>query len=235
MRPLRFLSKVLLLILVVIATAGAFWFGMVPQRWSPFSPLSLDEPAQWFIDTRLAALRRDPALCQAVLKTPHIEATPIPDNPIVRGCGWVNSVRVTTAGGAEVGLEKLTCEMAAALALWLEHDVQPLAKDILGQPVVAIDDMGTYSCRNIVGNVFWKDFKSQHATANALDIGGFKLADGRQVSIIRHWGQPGPEQRFLREVHRRGCRYFRVVLGPEFNKAHHDHFHLDRGFMWTCK
>jgi hypothetical protein len=26
-----------------------------------------------------------------------------------------------------------------------------------------------------------------------------------------------------------------VVLGPEYNAAHHDHFHLDRGPLMRCK
>jgi hypothetical protein len=25
------------------------------------------------------------------------------------------------------------------------------------------------------------------------------------------------------------------VLGPEYNAAHHDHFHLDRGPLMRCK
>jgi hypothetical protein len=32
---------------------------------------------------------------------------------------------------------------------------------------------------------------------------------------------------FLREVHRTACGIFATVLGPEANKAHKDHFHVD--------
>ena len=189
-RRRRVLPHVLLLLLLAVITAGAFWFGFIPQRYSPFAPLSLEESDQWFIDPRLAALRRDPALCQAVLKAPHIDAAGIADSPIKNGCGWVNSVRVTQAGGAALGLDKVTCEMAAALTLWLEHEVQPLAREILGTRVVGIDDMGSYSCRNIAGNAVWKEFRSQHATANAIDIAGFRLADKRHVSVLKNWKQP---------------------------------------------
>lgn len=231
----RTAARATLLVLLAIATVAAFWLGLVPQRLSPFPPLALDQPANWFIDPRLTALRHDPALCRAVLKAPYIEARPIPDRPIRNGCGWTNGVAVRSVGSAEIGLNPVTCEAAAALALWVNHDVQPLAQSILGSRVTRIHDMGTYACRNIVGNVMWKDFRSQHAAANAIDIGGFTLADGRHISVLKDWRGSGPASRFLRAVHDRACRYFRVTLGPDFNPAHRDHFHLDRGFLWSCK
>jgi hypothetical protein len=89
--------------------------------------------------------------------------------------------------------------------------------------------------RNIIGNALWKQWRSQHATANAVDIGAFTLADGRRIAVARHWQGDGPEARFLKAAHGRACRYFRVVLGPEYNAAHRDHFHLDRGPFSRCK
>ena len=207
----------------------------MPQRYSPFAPISLQERPAWFVDFRLAALRNDPALCRSVLIEPHIAATPIPDNPIRNGCGWENAVRISAVGGAELGLEQLTCEAAAALALWVEYEVQPLALADFGSRVVGLQDMGTYSCRNIVGNRKWADVRSQHALANAVDIGGFKLENGQEISVARDWKGQGREAQFLREVHARACRYFRVAIGPDFNAAHWNHFHLDRGIFKTCK
>jgi hypothetical protein len=232
---MRNFLRLVLVILVAGATLAAFWFGLVPQRWSPLPPISLEARPGWFVDPRLAALRFDPELCQSVLKEPHVDASPIPDNPLKKGCGWVNAVRFSTTGGAKIGVENLTCEMAAAVTLWMEHEVQPLAHEVFGKPVASLGDMGTYDCRNIIGNPFWKDFRSQHATANALDISAFVLEDGRQISVLKDWRGNDPEARFLHEAHRRACRYFRVVLGPDFNEAHRNHFHLDRGPLWTCK
>ena len=234
-KPRRIFSKLLLIVLSVVAVCGAFWFGLVPQRWSPLSPISLEKPPGLFVDFKLSALRFDAPLCQSVLKDPHIDATAIPDHPLKNGCGWTNAVRFTRAGGASIGVEPLTCEMAAALTLWVEHEVQPLAREMFGQGVKTLGDMGTYDCRNIVGNPFWKSMRSQHATANALDISGFTLEDGKQISVLRDWKGNDAEARFLREAHRRACKYFRVSLGPEFNAAHANHFHFDRGLMWTCK
>ena len=77
--------------------------GSVPQRFSPFAPISLDDPPTWFLDPRLAAMRYDPELCRAVLRAPHIVATPIADKMQPNGCGWTNAVRVREVGGAELG------------------------------------------------------------------------------------------------------------------------------------
>lgn len=228
-------SWLLLVVLAGLSMVAALRLGYLPQRFSPFPPISLDERPDWFVDTRLAALRLDRPLCDAVLKKPHIDAVAVTDQPFKNGCGWVNAVGFSQAGGAKIGAEKLACEMAAALALWVEHEVQPLAKELLGERVTAIGDMGIYDCRNILGNAMMKNIRSQHATANAIDISGFTLESGRQVSILRDWQGDKPEARFLKEAHHRACRYFRVALGPEYNAAHKNHFHFDRGAFSRCK
>lgn len=234
-KPRRIFSKILLMLLFLVAVCGGFWFGVVPQRLSPFSPISLEKSPGLFVDFKLSSLRFDAPLCHSVLKDPYIDATPIPDRPIKDGCGWVNAVRFTRASEAEIGVQNLTCETATALTLWVKHEVQPLAQEMFGQKVIRLGDMGTYDCRNIVGNPFWKGVRSQHATANAIDISGFTLADGRSISVLRDWKGDDKESRFLKEVHRRACKYFRVALGPNFNASHANHFHFDRGLMWTCK
>lgn len=234
-RPMRTAEKLLLVLLVAGAAVAALWLGLVPQRYSPFAPLNLDDPSGWFLDAKLAVLRRDRALCQAVLKSPQIDASAVPDKPISNGCGWVNAVRFSQVGGAALGVDKMTCEMAGALALWAAHDLQAAAQEHLGSRVTGIDDMGTYDCRNILGNAALKNMRSQHATANAIDIGGFRLADGRRISVLKHWDDKGPEGRFLRAAHAAACRYFRVALGPDYNAAHKNHFHFDRSVFWRCK
>jgi hypothetical protein len=226
---------VLLFVLVASGTAMAFRQGLVLPILNPLPPIDLGQPRQWLVDWRLASIKSNPDICARTLKAPHIDAQPIPDSPMKDGCGWSNSVRLVAAGGARVGFDKLTCEAAVALALWLEYEVQPLAKEILGQTVRSVQNYGSFSCRNIVGNPIWRNVRSQHASANAADIGGFTLADGRTISVRTHWRGENPEGRFLRAAHRAACPYFRVVLGPDYNAAHHDHFHLDRGPLSRCK
>jgi len=229
-----------LLLLLLLAPIGAgvsvlFRQGLVPPALNPLPALDLGTPQPWFLDWRLAALRHDPSLCRRVLMPPGITAEAIPDNPIKAGCGWNNSVRVTTAGGVRAGFDPATCEAAAALALWLAHDVAPLAQEMFGERLLSIQSFGSYACRNIVGNPLWKDIRSEHATANALDVSAFTLAGGRRISVAAHWKGTGVEARFLRAAHASACRYFHVVLGPEYNEAHHNHFHLDRGLFSRCK
>jgi hypothetical protein len=233
-RTIRKLSLSALALILAVGVGGAFWFGLVPNSLSPLPSINLESPG-WLVDPRLASLRFDKAQCRTVLKPPHTDATPIPDNPLRKGCGWVNSVRFSQVGGARLGVNKITCEMAAALSLWIEHEVQPLAMKHFGKRVASLGNMGTYDCRDIIGNPMWKGVRSQHATANALDISGFKLEDGTSISVLRNWKGTGPKAKFLREAHQRACGYFRVALSPNFNVAHRDHFHLDRGILWSCK
>ena len=229
------LGRILFLLLLIAGIGLAFRQGLVPVRYSPLPALDLDSPWGLLVDWQLAELRRDGELCSRVLVPPHIEAVAIRDNPLKKGCGWTNSVRVSSVGDAKLPVDTLSCQAAAALALWMTHEVQPLAQSMLGQRVASVQHMGTYSCRNIIGNPFWKDMRSEHATANAIDISGFKLENGQSLSVLKDWRGDGREAAFLRAVHKGACRYFRVALGPDFNRAHRDHFHFDRGILSTCR
>jgi hypothetical protein len=228
-------AKILLVVLLVASGAISMWLGILPRWLNPFPRLELAGARPWFVDFRLAALRHDRQLCAATLTKPQIHAQPVDDKPSESGCGWENSVRISDVAGAALPVGTLTCEMAAGLALWFAHDVQPLAQRLLGSPVKRVEHMGGYACRNIIGSKVLKGFRSQHASANAIDIAGFQLADGKRIRIARDWKGDNAESRFLRQVHRTACRYFRVALSPEFNAAHHDHFHLDRGPFVRCR
>jgi hypothetical protein len=224
--------------LLIVITGGlvlALRQGAIPALLNPLPAVDLGQANAWFVDWRLAALKYQPNLCKRVLTQPHIEAQLISDVPLKDGCGWINAVRMSAAGGAHVGFDKLTCEAAAALAMWIEHEVQPAAQQFLGQRVTALQSYGGYSCRDVVGNPLLKGWRSEHATANAADIRGFTLADGRHISVQRDWRGGWPEAKFLKAVHAGACRYFHVALSPDYNAAHRDHFHLDRGILWRCK
>jgi hypothetical protein len=129
-------------------------------------------------------------------------------------------------------VDRITCEAAAGLALWLAHDVQPAAQQMFGAKVASVQHFGSYSCRNMRGGT---GMRSEHARANALDVAGFTLTNGKQISVARHWAGDGAEARFLRTVHKSACRTFRVALGPDYNAAHRDHFHFDRGLFASCR
>ena len=85
--------------------------------------------------------------------------------------------------------------------------------------------VGSYSCRRLYDRAEGRF--SEHSTADAIDIVGFDLADGRRVSVLEDWNGGGPEAAFLRDVRDGACRLFSTVLSPDYNQAHRDHLHLD--------
>ena len=226
------LTKITLGILILaVAAMAVLWMGHLPNALSPLSPLSLAKRDQWFVDAKLAMLRFDPALCQGVLEPRYVDAAFKPGKTLKEGCGWTSSVGFTQIGGARMHVHDLTCEMTAALALWIRYEVQPAAMSLFKSPVAKVDHLGSYSCRNVAG----RQSRSKHAMANAVDVSGFTLKDGRKISVLRHWQGNSSESKFLRRVHQGGCRYFRLTLGPAYNAAHADHFHFDRGPFWMCR
>ncbi len=80
----------------------------------------------------------------------------------------------------------LRCDMALQLYRFIEESLQPAAVEIFGSPIVRFQGISSYSCRNRYGA---KEGRlSEHALANALDVGNFKLADGRTVRVLTGWG-----------------------------------------------
>ena len=120
----------------------------------------------------------------------------------------------------------VTCGLATALQGWARFGVDRAARAILGSPLQRIETMGSYSCRNVAGT----DRRSGHATANAVDVAGFLLADGRRITIKGDWNAGSPQIRqFLKTIRQSACRRFSLVLTPDYNRAHHDHLHLEVG------
>jgi hypothetical protein len=119
------------------------------------------------------------------------------------------------------------------LALWERHALQPTAKAMLGSGVRRIEHQGSFACRNVYGREGGP--RSQHASADALDVAGFVLEDGRRVTVAAHWRASDERAAFLRSIHAQACAFFDGVLGPQYNAAHADHLHLDRGPYRLCR
>jgi hypothetical protein len=120
----------------------------------------------------------------------------------------------------------LSCSMVPAMTRWLATDVQPAALAAFGVPVVQMTSFGSYSCRRRdnarVGRL------SEHAFANALDVNGFRLADGRETKVLTGWAGTPAERQFWRDVAFGACRTFTTVLGPGTSDGlHQNHLHLD--------
>ena len=119
----------------------------------------------------------------------------------------------------------LACPIVSVLDRWLADFVQPAAMRWFGARVVEIKQISAYSCRGMNGNSH--AHISEHAFGNALDIAGFTLADGRQVSVKDGWKGMPEEQGFLRDVQAAACQQFTTVLAPGSNVYHYDHIHVD--------
>ena len=143
-------------------------------------------------------------------------------------CGIDRPLKVSAFSDGRVSIgptATLGCPMTAAIEGWMQTIVQPAAIAWFGMPIVELKQMGTYSCRTR-NNVHGARL-SEHAFGNALDISGFKLANGESVTVKRDFLRGPPEaQGFLREVFAGACAQFKTVLGPGA-RYHGDHFHLD--------
>ncbi len=144
-------------------------------------------------------------------------------------CGLTRPFKVSALLDGEVTFDNsytLDCPMIAALNNWVKDVVEPEAQARFNERVVEIESFGTYSCRGINGDAGAR--LSEHAFGNAIDVSGFRLADGREISIMRDWPGGDPQARaFLHDIHGGACSYFTTVLGPGYNFLHYNHFHLD--------
>lgn len=111
--------------------------------------------------------------------------------PIKKGaCGTAAPVRLRRVGRENPVVlsppATVNCAMVVALHKWIEAEVQPEAKRTLGSPVVSLENVSAYNCRQRNGSKTPK--LSEHALANAIDIGRFRTADGQTVSVLNDWG-----------------------------------------------
>jgi hypothetical protein len=174
--------------------------------------------------------------CLAELGATQANFTPVPDRYFGAGCSTLGSVRLSSlrSDTAELGLSNLgpvTCPLASTFAAWARYGVDRAARQILGSRLVKIETMGSYACRNVAGT----SRRSAHATADAIDVSAFVLADGRRISVLDGWNAGPDERRFMRIVHRSACKRFGTVLGPDYNAAHRDHFHVETGGNSFCR
>lgn len=228
----------------IAAFAGAVANGTIeiPERFNPWAPLDAAAAPGWLTGFKLARAKRDPARCLAALERTGMPYDRVPDRVTGPGCGFENAVRLRDAGVRLVdGAPSLSCPMALSFFMWERHALQPAARRHFGQPVRAIEHLGSYACRNInrgEGAVPGAA-RSRHATADALDVAALTLADGRRLSVRRDWSPdpdaPEPAARLLRDAHQGGCRFFDGVLGPAYNAAHRDHLHLETGGYSVCR
>lgn len=170
----------------------------------------------------------------AVLADAGMRLRRVPDRETGPGCGFDNAVEIRRSIVGFDASFTLSCRAAVSLALWERHVLAPAAREAFDSEVAHIEHFGSYACRNVYGRESGR--RSQHATADAFDIAGVMLRNGERVRVLGGWTSEDPRQRqFLRALRDGACDYFDAVLGPDYNAAHRDHFHFDRGGFRACR
>lgn len=192
-------------------------------------------------DTRSArapiATSAEARQCLDTLAQDGARFSPLPDLQDAGGCRAINTVKLSRIAGdgrsfSLSGLGRVSCPLANTFGAWARFGVDRAARAYLGAELVEIVTMGSYACRNVAGT----GRLSAHATAEAIDIAAFKLSDGRTVSVLNGWSSSDPKEReFLRTVQKSACKRFGTVLGPDYNSAHRDHFHVEKNGRGFCR
>lgn len=221
MRP----HPVTALLLLIVAGCGAIPEGRQNNR-----------VAREAKSVAVTVARPEARQCQAELGLTGSRFAPLPDKFYGAGCSTTNSVRIDGLGGDSneftvTNLGAVACPLANTFAGWARFGVDRAARQIFGSPLARIETMGSYSCRNVAGT----GRLSAHSRAEAIDVSGFVLADGRRISVEGGWNATRQEREFLRVIHKSACKRFGTVLGPDYNAAHRNHFHLEHGGGSYCR
>ncbi|WP_424831326.1 extensin family protein [Ruegeria sp.] len=141
----------------------------------------------------------------------------------IKACGIKDAVQITSVSGVTLSRPStMDCGTAIALNKWVDKTVKPTFKR--RGPVVELQVAAHYACRTRNNRKGARI--SEHGKGRAIDISGFKMADGEVVTVLNGW-RKNPSQKQLIKVWRGACGPFGTVLGPNSDRFHRDHFHLD--------
>ena len=218
---------------------GAIWVGInadraIPAGWNPLAPLDVADPVTPFTQWRLRRTLNDPEACLAALSTTGTVTVMEDFEPSDR-CHIRQRVSLAGVGQARLRPVETTCAIALRTAMWERHSLQPAATDFLDTVVTGIDHIGSYNCREMRTASGSTGRMSTHATAEAIDIAGFRFADGSQTRLLRDWDAGDDKAAFLRAARDGACDWFRLTLSPDYNALHADHFHLQARGWGSCR
>ncbi|MEL4015655.1 extensin-like domain-containing protein [Dryocola clanedunensis] len=220
----------------VTALAGLWLYERLPAQYNPFAPLSIDDPPTLVTRYKLRQMANHPQTCLALLEQAaerqQLRFRPVPNTGGT--CPLTDVVRVQSFGEISLSSSFLaSCPLALSATMFIHQRAAPLAKTTFGSPLVRVNHLGSYACRNIYNR---KDARlSEHATADALDISGFGFANKQQVSVVKGWQASGRGSEYLHAAFDAGCPFFGNSLGPEYNAAHANHFHLGMRGYGLCR
>jgi hypothetical protein len=187
------------------------------------------------------ATQSDAAQCLAALKASGAKFTahPTMKQPNKQGCGMPQGVTVTKGPTGIVYSPALEVDCSFAMELpKIEAVFQEEAKASLGSEIKRIDTLGSYACRPSKGPLTTvyggKGVLSEHAFGLAFDLKTVTTKKGTVVTIAKDWGKSTDKGSFLAPIRRRLLKETEIthVITPDYNAAHHDHLHIDRGLPW---
>ncbi len=140
------------------------------------------------------------------------------------GCGVGRPVRVSSVGGVALSTPAIMdCPTARALNDWVKQGVKPTIRR-LGGGIASLQVIAGYSCRTRNNRPGAKI--SEHGKGHAIDIAAFNLKNGLSLSVLDDWRSKA-RGTLLHRLHRSACGIFGTVLGPDSDRFHRNHFHLD--------
>lgn len=226
-------SLIAFALLVLLVWQAAPWIlKQLPGEWDPFTPLAVTDAPTLVTRYKLKRVASDPARCLAVLQQASAAGYVSYTQPAQQSgqCPLVDAVRITRFGDVRLSSSFLSsCALAVSSTMLVTQALKPLAQSELGSPLAGIDHLGSYACRNIYHRAQGR--LSEHATADAWDLSAFRLQNGQRISVQSNWHGDDARSRWLRAVFAQSCALYGNALGPEYNAAHANHFHLGmRGF-----
>ena len=230
--PLRRIAALFLLVAVALLGSALLRHPdtPLPPRWNVFEPLKVSDPITPLTTWKLDWATSDPKLCAQVMQSAG-RVTILEDLEVDENCGIKGRVNLRRVGQASIGPIETSCATALRTAMWEHHGIQPIAREMFNAHVKTIRHVGSYNCRAIAGTERW----STHSTASAIDVTGFDLADGTRIRLLKDWDDDDAKAQFLRAVRDASCDWFGTTLGPNYNAAHADHFHLQNRGWGTCR
>ena len=226
-----------IVIALTLTAAAAFWlFERLPAQYNPFAPLSIDDPPTLVTRYKLRQMANHPQACLALLQQAQARGQlNFRKSPDTSGdCPLTHVVRVQSFGRVRLSNSFLaSCPLALSSTMFVHQRAVPLAQSMYGSELTRITHLGSFACRNIYHREGAR--RSEHATADALDISGFSFANKQQLSILKGWQANGKGRDYLYAVFDNSCQFFGNSLGPEYNAAHADHFHLGMRGYGICR
>lgn len=228
-----------LLTLALMAGAGAFVLiyateTPLPDAWNPAKPLAVSDPVTSLTTVKLRRALSSGTDCRAALATgATFEA--MDDLTTSPQCGISDRVLLRGVGDATLRPVETRCQTALRLAMWYRHGIVPAAQTHFETDVRQIHHAASYSCRQMRTTGGTSGRISTHATADAIDISGVTLADGRRLNLITGWPAADTRAPFFRDLRNSACTWFRLTLGPDYNRLHADHFHLQHTGWGLCR